>query len=318
MRERKRNKNINTNTTSTESTSLSSSFVLSLCQTNYQLQNASSLSRTISSFFLPLINPYVMSPRSKARCMRSSVTISRMVLYQILGPAKTTGHGSQTPTQMECRHEAMVFLTQFSPRTFSMALVFRINRSYSSQETKYGCAHSSYKNCKFFFSSSVNGFFVSSASRWHQVATTRTPPGFNTRIISSTYFFLAISQALKETNGYVKSIEPFSDDFQYCDHLIAKDILEHIEYEHIDKQMEILRSKCETIFAVIPLGDGKKYLIPAYELDKSHHIRESKEWWHDKFKKAGFFNINVTTELGPFKANWAEVNSKGNLLVIGS
>jgi len=128
----------------------------------------------------------------------------------------------------------------------------------------------------------------------------------------------AISQALKETNGYVKSIEPFSDNFQYCDHLIAKDILEHIEYEHIDKQMEILRSKCETIFAVIPLGNGKKYLIPAYELDKSHHIRESKEWWHDKFKKAGFFNINVTTELGPFKANWAEVNSKGNLLVIGS
>ena len=128
----------------------------------------------------------------------------------------------------------------------------------------------------------------------------------------------AISQSMKETNGYVKLIEPFSNDFRPCDHLIAKDILEHIEYEHIDAQMSILRDHCETIFAVIPLGDGEKYLIPAYEFDKSHHIRESKEWWHDKFKKAGFFNINVTTDLGPFKANWSSVNSEGNLLVVGS
>ena len=128
----------------------------------------------------------------------------------------------------------------------------------------------------------------------------------------------AINQAMKETTEYIKAIEPFSDDFAYCDHLIAKDILEHIEYENIDKQMEILRAKCETIFAVIPLGDGEKYLIPAYELDKSHHIRESREWWTDKFKKAGFFNINITTDLGPFKANWTDVNSEGNLLVIGS
>jgi len=128
----------------------------------------------------------------------------------------------------------------------------------------------------------------------------------------------AISQSMKETSNYIQVIEPFSNDFRTCDHLIAKDILEHIEYEHIDEQMDILREKCETIFAVIPLGDGEKYLIPAYEFDKSHHIRESKEWWHDKFKRAGFHNINVTTELGPFKANWSEVNSKGNLLVIGS
>jgi predicted TPR repeat methyltransferase len=128
----------------------------------------------------------------------------------------------------------------------------------------------------------------------------------------------AISQAMKETNNYIEVIEPFSDSFKYCDHLIAKDILEHIEYGHIETQMEIIRSKCETIFAVIPLGNGSKYIIPAYELDKSHHIREGKEWWRDKFRKAGFHNINVTTDLGPFKANWAEVNSKGNLLVIGS
>jgi len=128
----------------------------------------------------------------------------------------------------------------------------------------------------------------------------------------------AINEALKESSQYIKKIEPFSDDFKFCDHLIAKDILEHIEYENIGKQLEILRAKCECIFAIIPLGDGKKYTIPAYEFDKSHHIREDQDWWQKKFNKAGFYNIITTTNLGPFKVNWSDIHAEGNLLVIGS
>jgi SAM-dependent methyltransferase len=128
----------------------------------------------------------------------------------------------------------------------------------------------------------------------------------------------AINEAPKEVSPYVKHIEPYSDTFQYCDYMLCKDILEHIPYEYIDDQLEIIRGKCESIFAIIPLGYNGKYLIPAYELDKSHHIRETKEWWHERFQKAGFFNINVTTDLGPFKANWQDVDSRGNVLIIGS
>lgn len=70
-----------------------------------------------------LIMPYSISPRSKARCMRSSVTISRIVLYQIFGPRNTTGHGSHTPTQMECLQLLIVCGVQSSATTLPSAPV---------------------------------------------------------------------------------------------------------------------------------------------------------------------------------------------------
>ena len=111
--------------------------------------------------FVPFIIPYVIKSQSNARCMRSNVTISRIVLYQIRGPANTTGHGSQTPTQMLCRQLRIVSFTQFALPTVAIAPVPSISRTYSSIDTKYGCAHSSYKNLRFAFSSSVNAGGVS-------------------------------------------------------------------------------------------------------------------------------------------------------------
>lgn len=127
----------------------------------------------------------------------------------------------------------------------------------------------------------------------------------------------AINEAPREIQPYIKQIKPYEDDWKYCDHMICKDILEHIPYEYIDKQMEIIRSKSKTIFAIIPVGFNDKYIIPAYELDESHHIRESTKWWKDKFNTHSFFNVEVTTDLGPFKANWQSIDSKGNVLIYG-
>jgi SAM-dependent methyltransferase len=127
----------------------------------------------------------------------------------------------------------------------------------------------------------------------------------------------AIGQAPKEINGCVKAIEPQSDDFKYCDLMLAKDILEHIPYDNLEDQLKVIRKRCQYIFAIIPLAKNNKYIIPAYELDKSHYIREDKEWWIDRFNDAGFINFKATTDLGPFKANWQEVDSEGNLLIYG-
>ena len=127
----------------------------------------------------------------------------------------------------------------------------------------------------------------------------------------------AISQAPKEVNGHVKAIEPQSDNFKYCDLMLAKDILEHIPYDNLEEQLKVIRKQCNRIFAIIPLAKDNKYIIPAYELDKSHYIREDKEWWIDRFNDAGFINFQATTDLGPFKANWQEVDSRGNLLIYG-
>lgn len=127
----------------------------------------------------------------------------------------------------------------------------------------------------------------------------------------------AISQVDKEVEDFCKLVEPGSDEYKYTDFMIAKDVLEHIPYDSLDQTLEIMRSKCENIFAVIPLGKNGKYIIPAYELDKSHFIRESKQWWEKKFVDAGFKSCTFTTDLGPFKANWQEIETEGNLLVYG-
>jgi hypothetical protein len=70
--------------------------------------------------------------------------------------------------------------------------------------------------------------------------------------------------------------------------------------------------------AMIPLGDGKKYIIESYEHDKSHFIRESLEWWILKFEDAGWKIQTATHDLGPFKKNWQKVDDKGNGLIIAS
>ena len=62
-----------------------------------------------ASAFFPFIIPYVMRSQSNARCMRSRVTISRIVFHQMRGPANTTGQGSYTPTQIMCLKLLIVY-----------------------------------------------------------------------------------------------------------------------------------------------------------------------------------------------------------------
>ena len=83
----------------------------------------------------------------------------------------------------------------------------------------------------------------------------------------------AISKAPKEVNGHVTCIEPLAE-FGFYDWIVCKDILEHIPYEDIDSQLMMLRNSCKKMMVMVPLGDGEKYFIDAYEKDVTHVIRE--------------------------------------------
>ncbi len=126
----------------------------------------------------------------------------------------------------------------------------------------------------------------------------------------------AISQAPKEVNGYVQLIEPYAELEEHHNWIIAKDILEHIPYERIDEQLTILANGCDDMIVMVPLGDGTKYYIDAYEKDITHHIREDLIWWHDRFKSNGFGVDVYTHDLGPFKSNWQGIHPEGNGLFI--
>ena len=123
-----------------------------------------------------------------------------------------------------------------------------------------------------------------------------------------------------KTGKYCGVIEP--QEALVCaeggyDWILCKDILEHIPYEKIDKQLEVLYNGGKKVMAMIPLGDGEKYVIDSYEHDKSHFIREDIEWWGDRFIRAGFRLELATHDMGPFKKNW-QFASEGNALIMAS
>jgi 2-polyprenyl-3-methyl-5-hydroxy-6-metoxy-1,4-benzoquinol methylase len=117
--------------------------------------------------------------------------------------------------------------------------------------------------------------------------------------------------------GVIEPQEPLVCAEGGYDWILCKDILEHVPYDKIDEQLKVLYNGGKRVMAMIPLGDGKKYIIDSYELDKSHFIRESLHWWHEKFKQAGFVDIMSTHDMGPFKKNW-QFEPEGNMLIIAS
>ena len=126
----------------------------------------------------------------------------------------------------------------------------------------------------------------------------------------------AISQIEEKTRKWCGAIKP--QDALVCaeggyDWILCKDILEHIPYDKIDEQLKVLYNGGKKLMAMIPLGDGEKYVIDSYELDKSHFIREDIEWWGDRFIRAGFRLDLATHDMGPFKKNW-QFAPEGNAL----
>lgn len=95
------------------------------------------------------------------------------------------------------------------------------------------------------------------------------------------------------------------------DWVVAKDVLEHTPYEEIDSVLSFLNKVGTRVFAAIPLGEDGKYIVPAYDLDKTHIIRESLEWWVSKFKNSNFKVIEATYHIPNIKSNW-EKWGRGN------
>ena len=132
----------------------------------------------------------------------------------------------------------------------------------------------------------------------------------------SEYAVSQIEEGTRKWCGVIKPQENLVCAEGGYDWILCKDILEHIPYDKIDEQLKVLRKGGKKIMAMIPLGDGEKYIIESYEHDKSHFIREDVLWWHDRFEGAGF-HVNISTkDMGPFKKNWQKVDNQGNCLIV--
>ena len=120
----------------------------------------------------------------------------------------------------------------------------------------------------------------------------------------------AIEAADTEVKQFLKlivpgEILPIFENAKY-DWIIAKDVLEHIPYESLESTLKNIREACKKAFIVVPLGNKGKYVIPEYELDITHQIREDLYWWIDLFQKAKFSIEFADYKLGHIKENWAK------------
>lgn len=106
------------------------------------------------------------------------------------------------------------------------------------------------------------------------------------------------------------SKDPPKIQFHYT---IAKDTFEHMKIKDIKRLLTNLDSK--VLFVIVPLGDGKRYFIPAYELDKTHIHKQPLYWWNELIISGGW-RIKSAVPLVPgIKDNW-NYQSEGNAFIV--
>jgi len=120
----------------------------------------------------------------------------------------------------------------------------------------------------------------------------------------------AISKCHEEVRSYLHTVLPTGFMFGFC-----KDVLEHcIDIETLHSVLDDMHKCASKWLMVVPTGNGIKYNIPEYELDKTHHLRLTYDEWHAMFTKH-FRLISSTKILPGIKDNWS-CYPDGNLFVI--
>jgi predicted TPR repeat methyltransferase len=123
----------------------------------------------------------------------------------------------------------------------------------------------------------------------------------------------AISQVDSDVKQHVATTIP---DKRF-DFIICKDVLEHMSAHLVGETLKTLAKHTDRVFIVVPLGDGEKYIIPSYELDITHVIRESLSWWENEVSKAGFECVQARYECGYLKGNYKQYPN-GNGFLVGT
>ncbi|MAG24415.1 hypothetical protein CMI47_02450 [Candidatus Pacearchaeota archaeon] len=95
------------------------------------------------------------------------------------------------------------------------------------------------------------------------------------------------------------------NDIATYDIILAKDVLEHIDYAALPELLQGLAQKCKTLFVIVPLGKDGLYCAPEYDADITHVIRENKQWWEESFKNAGFKVMKSKYLVDGIKDQWA-------------
>lgn len=99
------------------------------------------------------------------------------------------------------------------------------------------------------------------------------------------------------------------------DYVIAKDVLEHIDEDAVAGVVHSLSG--HILLAIVPLGDGQKYNVEAYEMDVTHKIRQPLPWWVRTIESAGWSVTSAVHSIRGIKDNWS-FTKNGNGFITAS
>jgi len=128
----------------------------------------------------------------------------------------------------------------------------------------------------------------------------------------------AISRAPAEVRDFCKqimSIEDMIDNKAPYDWIVSKDVLEHLHEPEIDCFLEVAYRSSKKLFIAVPLGGDDtsgKFIIPSYDLDKTHVTVKSFSWWQHKCEHFGWQVMAAGYSFPGMKENWVKIDAKGN------
>ena len=119
----------------------------------------------------------------------------------------------------------------------------------------------------------------------------------------------ALSQKDKVIDQYCRlSTEenpiPF-DEIKHFEYIVSKDTFEHIPEDRISELLNLMSDKGYVLCAIIPLGVGSFFNVPAYNFDKTHKIAKPAIWWAELFEKTGWFLDDFSYYMEGMKDSWS-------------
>jgi cyclopropane fatty-acyl-phospholipid synthase-like methyltransferase len=127
----------------------------------------------------------------------------------------------------------------------------------------------------------------------------------------SAYGYDISDYAIKNCPHDIKDYITSDVSKRFFEWTICKDVLEHVSYEHIDSVLQHMAGTSNKFFVIVPLAKDGKYVVPSYETDVTHCIREDIDWWSQKFSDNGYnivFKSFLVKHIKENYANYAEGN----------
>lgn len=105
-------------------------------------------------------------------------------------------------------------------------------------------------------------------------------------------------------------VVPFDRSFDW---VISKDVLEHLDEKAVDRFMAAVGKHTKRMFHVIPLANSHgKFVVPEYERDTTHVLRQTSDWWQKRFEHHGWHCESFDFDVPGIKENWTSRYPKGN------